>query len=365
MSDQRWYLCVDGGGTGCRAVVKSSTGHMGRSEGGPCNVKSVGPRVAISTILEAVQAALHDAGFPSALPSGFFNRAWLGLAGVLHQADVDAFMPFVCEAFGFKLGDSAVKITNDGHLLASPCLSLPHVDSTVAIVAGTGSVGLAFRQKGSQVELVGRRGGWGYLLGDEGSAYTVSRLAITRLLAADDARISSCLSEPSSTPPPVLPLFSALLDHLGVPDAAALIDKTYSEHAPHSTSSRSNPPSFTSSETRRKIWIADAARVIFSFAYDNRTDADETSQAVALSVLEEAMAPLVETVIKLVGDRKVVVPEKVVLALGGGMWKSKGYRTLMVEGLRGKGIEFAEVRVVESAADEGVEALLAQAERLQ
>lgn len=73
----------------------------------------------------------------------------------------------------------------DGHLLASSCTLMPHVESTVVLVAGTGTVGLgerlnpptplvaytdplsglptAFKKRGVELDLVGVSGGWGYL----------------------------------------------------------------------------------------------------------------------------------------------------------------------------------------------------------
>ncbi|GAA6020409.1 hypothetical protein JCM10207_002098 [Rhodosporidiobolus poonsookiae] len=354
-----WYLCVDGGGTAVKVALVSSSGEAVSAVGGPCNVKSVGVEAAIAAILAATSTALREAGFvveEGALPwPRFFDRVWLALAGVLHQRDIDEFAPHAARAFGFAEGDLALRITNDGFLLASPCLAIPEVDSTVGIIAGTGSVGLAFRKTGLELDLVGRSGGWGYLLGDEGSAYTVARLAIARLLTEDDGRVSASLTHPAALALPTLPLFTSLLAHLDVPDAASLIDKTYSDHSSPSA------PSFTTAETARKVWIAESARVVFSYAYE-RADADEASRAMALSILEEAMRPLVETAVRLVGNRKVVDPARAVLALGGGMWKAEGYRRMMVEGLRERGIEFARVRLVESAAEEGARALLAQAE---
>lgn len=89
---------------------------------------------------------------------------WLALAGILHQSDIDAFAPLAGPAFGFLPHDPALRITNgtfpavllaptvikadtgslraDGQLLGAPSLVLPHVDSAVALVAGTGSVAL-------------------------------------------------------------------------------------------------------------------------------------------------------------------------------------------------------------------------------
>lgn len=76
----------------------------------------------------------------------------------------------------------------DGHLLAAASLTLPDVETTIALVAGTGSIGLgelvlllcipqtmylrslhvllpAFRKtaNGAELNLVGVSGGWGYL----------------------------------------------------------------------------------------------------------------------------------------------------------------------------------------------------------
>ncbi|GAA5888476.1 hypothetical protein JCM6882_008634 [Rhodosporidiobolus microsporus] len=348
-----WFLCADGGGTSVKVVAVSSDGAAVSGCGGPCNVKGVGPQKAIEAILLATLSAFAGAGVP--VPASY-TGVWLALAGLQNDADAEAFRPYACEAFSFSSHDPALRITNDGHLLASPCLKNPHVDSTVALVAGTGSVSFAFRKTAGHVELVGRSGGWGYLLGDEGSAYTVARLAVTRLLADDDLRTSSSFSNPSSPHPPLLPLFSSLLSHLDVPDAAALIDKTYSDHAPSTSSS------FTTSETTRKLWLAEAARVVVDYGYERGDAVDEPSRAMALSILEEAMAPLVETVRRLVGTREVVQPERAVLSLGGGMWKAKGYERLLVDGLKAQGITFAEVKVVESAAEEGAYSLKAQAE---
>lgn len=163
------------------------------------------------TILRATQDALSqlpllDFPFdpqspddPPPLPARFFSRVWLGLAGVLYPSDVADFAPLAREAFGFEEGEDALRITNgefidimrllfaadaihaDGHLLAAPCLTMPHLDSTIATVAGTGSCNLgefslpftstlslicldsAFRRQGGQLDFIGQSGGWGFL----------------------------------------------------------------------------------------------------------------------------------------------------------------------------------------------------------
>ena len=56
-------------------------------------------------------------------------------------------------------------------------------DEGIALIAGTGSVAWGRTAEGSEA----RRGGWGYLLGDEGSSFWVGREAVRRALCRADA----------------------------------------------------------------------------------------------------------------------------------------------------------------------------------
>ncbi|GAA5960655.1 hypothetical protein JCM21900_005443 [Sporobolomyces salmonicolor] len=367
LPDPGLYLCVDGGGTAVKVVVMNQHGEVGRAVGPPCNVKSAGgPQNALSTILQTTWRALQDLPgsllfpvdrvTPEPIHLHLFQRVWLGLAGALHQADIDAVREVASRAFGFAEDDARLRITNDGHLLAAPSVLLPCIESTIVLVAGTGSVGLAFRKRGQGLDvgldLVGVSGGWGYLLGDEGSAYCVGRLAIRRLMTAADARLSFSLANPSSKPAPLLPLFSALLIHLRASDPAHLIDKAYTHHSDPASST------FAERETERKLWIAEGARLVFSYAFED-SDADDESRAMARSILEEALGPLVETTLTLIGDRSVVDPSKGALFLGGGLWNSEGYLRMLTTSLAAKQVAFAKVGIVKSAAEEGARALVA------
>ena len=85
------------------------------------NRKAVGPKGAVAIILAAARRALAnipgldfsaDASPPPPLPARFFSRVWLGLAGVLHQRDIDEIAPHAQEAFGIAGGDPALRISN-------------------------------------------------------------------------------------------------------------------------------------------------------------------------------------------------------------------------------------------------------------
>ena len=58
---------------------------------------------------------------------------------------------------------------NDAHLLGGALLT-HHCPWGVAVIAGTGSVVICLEvNDGGQISQIGRRGGTGYLLGDDGS----------------------------------------------------------------------------------------------------------------------------------------------------------------------------------------------------
>ncbi|KAK4703022.1 hypothetical protein P7C70_g3194, partial [Phenoliferia sp. Uapishka_3] len=360
---QDLYLCADGGGTSVNVAVADSAGNiLSRGAAGPCNVLTVGYPQAVTAILRATSEALAAINMDGSIENvqrRIFKRVWLGLAGITSKEDEDAFKPFAMEAFGFEAEEpDRLKVTNDGHLLASPCQSIPHVDSAVVLVAGTGTVGFSFRKEGANVVCSGISGGWGYLLGDEGSAYSISRLAIRSLLLTSEGP-SSHSPSPSPLlfslplcPPSPLALHTSLLKHFSVSSPSALISAVYRDH--------SSPlsPSFLSSEANRKIWIAEACRVVFSYAFGSQGMLDEVSREAALGIVREASGGLMETVLRLV--RGGVEPTKAALALGGGLWRDEGYVKMLVEGLREKAMIFAEVVVVDEPAEAGVRALVAQ-----
>ncbi|KAK4048411.1 hypothetical protein OIV83_004757 [Microbotryomycetes sp. JL201] len=363
------YLCVDGGGTSVKVAIADRKGRIvGRGTAGPCNVKTVGYEGAIDAILQATYGALgaidslaayaaaqsRDKPNPAPMDVRVFQKVWLGLAGINHDADVTMFEPYVRKAFAIPDDDdSSMKITNDGHLLASGSILLPHIDSTVAIIAGTGTKGLAFLTGQSELTLIGVSGGWGYLLGDEGSAYAIARLAIRHILDDDDARHSPCYAPPGSYPARPLPLIVALMKYFGTTSAADLVDRTYSDH---SLTKEATSTSFAVAESNRKVWIAEAARIVFAHAFGDHVD--DASRIAAMSIVQEGVQPLVKLVCRLVGDKSVIVPGRTALSLGGGLWKVPGYSELLLKGLREAGINFAETVIVDDAPGVGAKALV-------
>ncbi|KFE34798.1 BadF/BadG/BcrA/BcrD ATPase family protein [Thioclava atlantica] len=156
------FLGVDGGGTGCRAVLADATGRViGRGEAGPANIASDFGG-ALANILAACDAAM--AGFaPGEL------RAVLGLAG----ANLSGQGEMLVTRLPFR-----ARVVQD--VTISVRGALGREDGIVAAL-GTGSV--FARQLDGHLHTIG---GWGLRLGDEGSGAWIGRALGARAARALD-----------------------------------------------------------------------------------------------------------------------------------------------------------------------------------
>lgn len=166
--DARLLLGVDGGGTSTVAWLAAADGRvLGRGRAGPSNAKAVGPLAARGAIDRSIALAFDDAG----LAPGPVAVACLGLAGFDRPDDRGLLAGWAEES---RWADRIVPV-NDGDLVIAA--GTPE-GRGLAVIAGTGSIAVGRTAEGKTA----RAGGWGPLIGDEGSAYAVS-LAALRLVA--------------------------------------------------------------------------------------------------------------------------------------------------------------------------------------
>ncbi len=170
MSTESYYLGVDGGGSKTLAIVVDAQGReRGRGLAGSANYAAVGLDQALHNIRDAVMRATSEVS--CSLP---LAKAWLGLAGIDRPSDVTLLSSYLQELATFVL------ITNDAELL----LSALNKDAGLVLIVGTGSIALARTQDGT----VTRVGGWGHILGDEGSGYDIGRRGLQAVVRAADGR---------------------------------------------------------------------------------------------------------------------------------------------------------------------------------
>ncbi len=163
-------LGVDGGGSKTLAVIVNERGEeIGRGLSGSANYSMVGLEEAMKHVSAAIEQATRAAH--CAIP---VRKAWVGLAGLDRQADYDLIYPRVQ-----NLAEQ-VQLTNDGELL------LAGLDKSIGVVliSGTGSIALGRDAAGHKA----RAGGWGHILGDEGSGYMIAKNALQAVVRAYDGR---------------------------------------------------------------------------------------------------------------------------------------------------------------------------------
>ena len=208
-------LGIDGGGTKtvawlarCDFTNKSDVTNtmkiIGRGRSGSSNVRGVGFETALDHLNQAVERAFADDALP-----------------VLYAASPDG------------IG--------------------------IALIAGTGSLALGQNANGDRA----RCGGWGSLLGDEGSGYQISLAALRAAVRAEDGR------------GPSTQLLERLLDHHGIASASELIPILHAD-------------------PNNRIMIASLAPLVFDVA--------ASGDPVATQIIDQASTDLAEMA-KTLADR--------------------------------------------------------------
>lgn len=192
---------LDIGGSKTHAVSYLSTAshrtQVVEAYAASANVNSVGETEAdaqIAAVLAGLAVQGHD-GTP--------DMVCAGAAGVDSVAGEERLRTLLAR----RIPGSKLKVVHDAHLI----LAAAGVNEGIAVISGTGSVAWGRTTD----DTTARAGGWGYLLGDEGSGYGITRAAVRHVLRRADDRL------------PADALSTTLLNRCGVASADALLDDFY------------------------------------------------------------------------------------------------------------------------------------------
>jgi glucosamine kinase len=162
---------LDAGGTSTRALVLDLDGtRLGTGVAGGANPNSHPPELAAAHVRQALTAALEG------LDAAKVESGVLGMAGSSKLTDPAVAALFEAAWSGAGLRCPLRVITDCEAAFATGTAS---PDGTV-LVAGTGSIAARIEHH----ELVSTAGGYGWLLGDEGSAFWLGREAVRATLVA-------------------------------------------------------------------------------------------------------------------------------------------------------------------------------------
>jgi N-acetylglucosamine kinase-like BadF-type ATPase len=363
------YLCVDCGGSKTSAVICNASGTVsGRAFGGPSNFAYLGLDLFITAVREAVSDALKmclspapasnsvaDIALPPTTPT--FAAAWFGVSGVDSPAAVASITPALSSLIGIPLGPRLL-IANDTHLLAAPLRLHPDISHCVACIAGTGSICVSFGEVDGELRELGRVGGWGWILGDEGGGFHVGREAIRQLLVEKD---KMSLGEASPKVTEARPTLKArVLEHFGVTDVSEILTVVHHPDPPMSAASLPETNHSYRAITREKR-LSTLCPFVFTSALD---DGDPLALNV-LGACAELLASQIAILLAPAGNAdgphppRAVKAQDSVICFGGSLAGVEAYRRMILDNLVLKGHVFKYIEYIEDAAAVGAAGLAA------
>ncbi|MFN6537836.1 MAG: N-acetylglucosamine kinase [Nostoc sp. EkiNYC01] len=210
----RYVLGIDGGGSKTVCVLMDNSRQvLGRGETGASNYQSIGIEASFKSIECAIYAAVNEAR--KIINPITIEAICLGLAGVGRASDIEVVKKIVVElqnskvlSINWALHPLNIVICNDA--LIALVGGIGH-DVGIVVAVGTGSIVFGRNYQGNTK----RVGGWGYILGDEGSAYKIAISGMNAALKSYDGR-----EMPTS-------LIQAFKQHLGLQSIEDLIEVIY------------------------------------------------------------------------------------------------------------------------------------------
>jgi len=175
----KYLIGIDGGGTKTDCAIADLSGKIIRETSGkPSNFLVVGVEEAIENIFALIEENLF------ALEGDFADvkQIVIGVAGAGREEDAalleKGFKDYADqEGIHFK----GVKVLSDAHIALEG--AFPGSAGCI-LIAGTGSILFGKDEKG----VIHRVGGFGRLIGDEGSGYSIGRKALNAVSKASDGR---------------------------------------------------------------------------------------------------------------------------------------------------------------------------------
>jgi N-acetylglucosamine kinase-like BadF-type ATPase len=165
------FLGIDAGGTRTVCQLADANGAVLSTARGPgANLQAAGELEVEKVLHGVIDEALRGADTPPA-------AICLGMAGVDRPRDAEI-VRGILERIGHR---AAVLVVNDALIALEAGVGR---GPGIVVIAGTGSIAYG-RDAGNRAA---RAGGWGYVLGDEGSGYWLGRQALRAVVRASDGR---------------------------------------------------------------------------------------------------------------------------------------------------------------------------------
>ena len=166
-----YYLGIDGGGTKTTSAVGDEFKLLASATAGPSNIVRVGEVQARESLHQSVRQACAAAGITPPQVA----HTCVGGSGAARPE----FAAIVRRALA-EILPSPIDVVGDMQIALEAAFD---TGPGVVVIAGTGSIAYGRDRQGNTA----RAGGWGFAIGDEGSAHWIGRAAVNAVLRATDA----------------------------------------------------------------------------------------------------------------------------------------------------------------------------------
>lgn len=257
-------LGIDAGATKTECLLADENGAtLGQSKGPGANFQLFAEDELSSVLETLAQEALSGEPVP-------VDVLCLGMAGAGRERDFDV-MRRVLRRLGLARENL---VTHDALVALVAGAEEPY---GVALIVGTGAAAFGVNRAGREA----RAGGWGPLLGDEGSGYWMGLRALRAVMRSHDGRAQPTL------------LTDAILSRLGAADPEALVHRVYRELA--------------------REEVAALAPLV--------QDVADLGDLEAQSIIDEALREFLRAAESVIGKLDLA-GERFPLVLSGGLWKA-------------------------------------------
>lgn len=200
MMRESLLIGIDGGATKTKGLITTAEGkEIATATGGSTNQYNISLKEVRNNLQSIIENLLRQARSSVDTVRGIC----LGLAGVDKPGDAKRIHKLAREI----LPQADINVVNDSVVaLYGGCLK-PY---GIIVISGTGSIAYGRNRLGEEF----RAGGWGHILGDEGSGYAIGLQALRVVCRAADGRVRSTL------------LSELILKALSLKSAVELIDWT-------------------------------------------------------------------------------------------------------------------------------------------
>lgn len=230
-----YYLGIDGGGTKTVAVVTDEKGRIITTvSGATINFYSVGYENARKNLSELMNKITAETEICS------FSGAFIGCSALDCEADNET-TERLCNGI---INADKIKMHSDVYIALK---SVKNAECPCVAICGTGSIATGEDKNGNTHVT----GGWGHILGDEGSAYSIAVKALEICCQMCDKNEKT-------------PLLESAEKFFGVPDFRKAIDIIYSDDMTKDKLAHFAEALDINDETVRKIIITQAQKFAFT-----------------------------------------------------------------------------------------------------